>query len=38
MLEMPARRVVWPSLLRIPRFIVYYLAMAYAEDIVRGVF
>lgn len=38
MLEVPFRSVAWPCLLRIPRFIVYYLVMAYAEDIVRGLF
>ncbi len=38
MLEMPFHRVAWPCLLRIPRFVAYYLVMAYAEDIVRSMF
>jgi membrane protein YqaA with SNARE-associated domain len=35
MLELPFRRMVWPCLLRVPRFIVYYVAIAFAEDVVR---
>lgn len=38
MLEIPFRRVVGPCLLRIPRYVGYYLVMAYAETIVRMVF
>lgn len=33
MLEIPFRRVALPCLLRIPRFVVYYLAIAYAETL-----
>lgn len=33
MLEIPFRRVAWPCLLRIPRFLLYYLAIAYAETL-----
>lgn len=38
MLEIPFRRLVWPCLLRVPRFVVYYLAIAHAESLVRLVF
>lgn len=34
MLELPFRRVAWPCLLRVPRFVVYYLLIAYAETLV----
>lgn len=36
-LEIPFRRVAWPCLLRIPRYVVYYVAIAYAEDVVRWI-
>jgi membrane protein YqaA with SNARE-associated domain len=38
MLEIPFRRVAWPCLLRVPRFVIYYLVIAYAEALVRLVF
>ncbi len=31
MLDLPFGRVVWPCLLRIPRYVIYYVAIAYAE-------
>ena len=35
MLHMPFRRFLWPCWLRLPRFIVYYAAIAYADDLAR---
>jgi membrane protein YqaA with SNARE-associated domain len=35
MLHMPFRRFLWPCWLRLPRFILYYAAIAYADDLAR---
>jgi len=35
MLHLPFRRFLWPCWLRLPRFFLYYAAIAYADDLAR---